>query len=285
MNQIEPNKNHLIVRQLIDSSSTDVFYIKAVIRDFDGTVLDTIYLDDKGGQLFTKSWKCVGDNTIAGSGREILISTVVYSDNLYSTLSATEGVNTETFLVQQRISANQVFGGAGGVIDYREIAKIVSDEIKKVPKIEFPKQEFPKQVDFIPAIKDAVKSIVDKIDKIKFPEYKPEKQKEIDFSPLQNKIDNVAKEIRNLPKFERTELFPLIQEIKNLNSTILETHRETMKSMEENSKKLIEEIVAPIQKENARMKTFLSMGLGETPEEAMTKAKNSYLQKLKAKYL
>ncbi len=282
MIQLNPYESFLIHRTLVDPSDSNTYYVQAVIRDADDSVIETVNLTDRGNQRFSKNWKVVADRTLNGSGRYISITTRVYTDSGYTVADTLNGQDSETYIIQRRIDGNQIFGGGGGVIDYREIGKIVAEEIKKIPKLEFPKQELPKPIDFVPITKEIIKTITDRIDKIVIPvSEKPEK---VDLQPLNKSIENLSKEIRNLPRFEKTELAPLIREIQNLNSTILETHKESMKMMEENSKKNIEEIVAPILKENAKLKTILSTGLGDTSEEKQKKARELYLNKLRTQF-
>lgn len=264
--QLSPYEQFLIHRTLTDPNDANTYYVQAVIRDADDTIVETVNLTDRGNQRFSKQWKVAADRSVNGSGRYISITTRVYTDSGYTTPDTLNGQESQTYIIQRRLDSNVAFGGGGGVIDYREISKIVTDEIKKIPKLELPKQEAPKPTDFTPIIKEITKNITDRIDKIKIPE--PEK---IDFRPIEKGLENLSKDINNLPRFEKTDLSELIMELQNLNYTIAEKEK-FMRIIEENTK----------------LKTIFSaistMGIGGLVEEAQKKSKDNYLLKLKSQF-
>ena len=285
---LTPNEQFLIARQLEDSADTATYYLRAIIKDIDGTTIDTVNLTDGGNQYFYKKWLVVSSNTI--NGKYIAINIFVYTDASYTTLSTLYGVRSDTYLIFQRLNANQSFGG-GGVIDYREVGKMVAEEIKKIEFPKQPKQELPKVTDFTPIIKEITKTINDRIDKIPI----PEKLEKIDLSPLDSGIKRVITEITSRPKFEKTNLEPFIPEMKKLHESMArETHQEYIKMMAEHSKKLedvlkkAEEIMDSISDDNAKMKLLEGLRNGTVGFEMLgnseSKKKKQYLESLKQQF-
>lgn len=288
MNQLSPYENFLIVKQLEDAADANVYYVRVVIKDADGTTLDTVNLTDNGSQFFSKLWRVVADKTINGSGRFITMTTSVYTDSGYTTLSTLYATTAETFLIQRRLDANVALGGGGGVIDYREVAKIVADEIKKIPKTEFPKQELPKATDFAPIIKEITKTINDKIDNAIGGIPTPERPEKVDLSSLNAGLQKAIKEITSRPKFEKTDLSELVLTINKYTNEMRTTLEDNKQEMAKYFERFKEEIINSISDENAKLKLLnglrdgsIGFQIGTSPEE---KKKKGYLESLKKKY-
>lgn len=198
MLQLNPQKNFPIVRQLSDPSDTGTYYLRAYVRDSqDGTLLDTVDLEDKGTQRFVGIYRTPADPS--GEGRFIDVNVRVFTDSGYTTESTKYGRTVDTFLVIKQY--NPVYGGGGGgYTDYNKIKKIVRKETKKqVSKIKIPKP--PKQKDVSPivktekvdlgAIQASIKGVRDAIDNIP----KPEK---VDFRGVYTKLENITKKVREM---------------------------------------------------------------------------------------
>ena len=149
--EIRPGFSRPIIRQLQNTTETDTYYVRAVIREtLTGTVIKTVDLTDEGSYRFKYNW------TVPSYSNEtyIDISTTVYIDSGYTQISGYYGTTNETDVIR-----GQSFGGAGGGIGYGDIEKIVRQEIAK---IKIPEQ---KKVDLSKIEKDIallMKAINDK---------------------------------------------------------------------------------------------------------------------------
>ena len=275
MIQLNPQEQFLIHRTLTDPNDTNTYYVQATVRDADDTIIESVNLTDRGNQRFSKQWRVVADRSLNGTGRYISITTRVYTDSGYTTLDTLNGQDSQTYIIQRRIDGNSVsLGGSGGVIDYREIGKIVAEEMKKMPP--YPKQMAMKQMDYAPMFKEMAKVIIDRIDKIAIPI--PEK---VDFFSLEKGLESLAKMINDRPKFEKTDNSQLVNELKGLQGLVSEIHNEY---------KLIQQSKDEIKKILAEGGKMLSEKLDDVKKNGYMislsdkNEKDSYLKKLRAKY-
>jgi hypothetical protein len=204
MLQLHPRETFVITRQLQNPYITDTFYVRAVIRNAKtDTIIDTINLDDKTSQRFTKSWLVPADGS--GQGFWISIVTSVYTDSGYTTKSENYGDEEKTYLVQERFNVNLggMGGGGGSDIDYKRIKKIVKEVIDEMETPE-------------PVVKVVTKEVVKEV---RVPEVKiVETQKEQDLSPIIKAIKDVGqkvddKEVTEIPEQEEVDLSPVLEKI------------------------------------------------------------------------
>ena len=129
MHQLSPQEKFVIAMQLDDSSDTSTYYVQAIIQDLlDESIVDTVNLTDRGDQRFTKEWLVPKDRV--GTGMYISITTKVYTDSGYTTLSDIYAAHAETYLIQDRW--NYALGSGGGVdISYKKITEIVEKVVQK----------------------------------------------------------------------------------------------------------------------------------------------------------
>lgn len=272
---LNPAESFPIVRVLGNHTDTATYFVQAVIRDATtDVILDTVNLTDLGNRRFRKAWKVVYDNTFS-AGRYIIITTTVYTDSGYTTKSENYSEEVETYLVQQRWNMATMAGLGGGgspVIDYKEVRKIIVEElakiVEKLAKIEFSKTETSKPVDMSIATKEIIKTTSDKVDKIEITVLeKLEKLEKIDLYPLEKGLEKIIKEISMLPRFEKTDLTPIIKASEKINKISEDLKTE----------------IANTRQENRRTANFLN-GLKIVAGEAVDKKEN-YLQKLKSQFI
>jgi hypothetical protein len=151
-------------------------------------------LTDKGSQRFSKKWQVCPDPT--GLGRYIIITSTVYTDSGYTTKSTTYGIEQHEFLVQDRLNP---FVQGGTEVDYKQVRKIVQEELANLPKVEIPK---PEKVDLIPIV-EGLHAVIDEVRGIKFPE-----QKETNINLILVKLEVVQRFLNNLtiPDCDHKEL-------------------------------------------------------------------------------
>lgn len=224
MIQLQPKQIFTVVRQIADPTDTTTYYVKAIIRkSVDGSILDTIELTDQGDQRFTGNWQVVEDSS--GEGYLVDVTTIVYTDSGYTSVSPNYTKDNNTYLVQVRWSA--VFGGGGGGgldLTPNQLRKIISDEVNK---IKIPKQE---KVDLSNISKELTR-VLDSVKNIKIPE-----QKKVDFNELVEKIDYVNKEIKkeisSIPKPEKINLEKTISVNRDDNERLSMELKKTVEEIE-----------------------------------------------------
>lgn len=291
MFQLSPNESFLINRNLVDSASASVNYVRAVIRDVNEAILDTINLTDRGDQRFSETWKVPSDNAFS-TGKYITITTRVYTDSGYTTLSTVDGASSETYLIQARWSP--LFGASGGGsnmgsvgggkdIDYEKIKKITEEVLRatKPEEVKFP--EIPK-IDTERLKNELLRGVSEIVGGIPTPE-KPDK---VDLSSLDSGIKKISKEINARPKFEKTDLSGLASLVKKTCDVMMQMHEQNKKDMSDYLDKVIEEVLLPLSDENAKLRVLNGLRNGSIDFQMMDsgdkREKQSFLNGLKNKY-
>lgn len=132
--QLEPGEYFGIVRQLADPSDAGTYYIRAIVRDArTDTTLDTVDLASKGSGRYSAEWRVYATGK-AFQGMYISITTYVYDDSGYTTLSASYGAESETYLLEPR--AKHTGGGGSSPVNYNKISEIVGGMMLGVKKDE-----------------------------------------------------------------------------------------------------------------------------------------------------
>lgn len=128
--QLQPGEMMAIVRQLADPNDAGTYYVRATIRNArTDALIDTKDLTDRTGQRFSVEYQVPSKSSDA---IYISISTRVYTDSGYTTLSDMYGQEIETYLVEMR---QQHFGGGGGSgISYKKIEETVRAVLKEMDK-------------------------------------------------------------------------------------------------------------------------------------------------------
>ena len=168
----QPVSPYVITRQLYNLRDFGQKFVKAWVRD---ASTDTALLD---GAEMTESADDIGrfkyDYTLPadslGTGRQLRIITVVYTDNGYTERDVNYNVEENIILVRDL----QILGGGGAYVDYEMIAKLVKDEIAKIKPVKIP--ELP---DVKKLIKDAVKAVSEQIQGIEMPDIPKIIEKEV----------------------------------------------------------------------------------------------------------
>lgn len=133
---LQPQVAFPIVRQISNHLDGATYYVRAVVRDANGTTIDTVNLASQGGQRYQTSWQVPVDSL--GQGRYISIVTSVYTDSGYTLKSENYGDEETTYLIFDRVMP--AMRGGGTNLDYSKIRKIVQEEVE-AKKIDFPEQK------------------------------------------------------------------------------------------------------------------------------------------------
>jgi hypothetical protein len=175
---LQPQVAFPLTRQIANHLDTTVYYVRAVVRNALGTIIDTVDLASQGEQRYQTSWRVPADPS--GQGAYISIVTSVYTDSGYTTKSEAYGDEETTYLVFDRVMP--AMRGGGGV-DYFTVRRIIKEELENLPKpepITFPSPVItPAPVmrldDVLTAINDLKKALKPK---------QPIVMKEVDLSPI-----------------------------------------------------------------------------------------------------
>jgi len=189
---LSPGEYFTIARQLNDPSDSGTYYVRAFVRNArTDALIDTINLTGRGDQRFTQEWQVVPDTS--GLGLYITITTKVYTDSGYTTLSTVYGIEQHEHLIQDRSA--MIWGGGSGLdIDYKRIKKMIDEAVKSRPEPTvdlFPIQtalldlhEAVKSIHLPEAQKIDLQPILNSLEAIKNKEVSPP-----DLSPIVNKVD------------------------------------------------------------------------------------------------
>lgn len=124
MPQLNPGEYFGISRQLADPNDATTYYIRAVIRNArtDATI-DTVDLTARSLQRYSAQW---GVYAQSADPLYITITTYVYTDSGYTSLSTDYIAESNTYLIEPR---EKHLGGGGGGIRDSEVRKIVREEL------------------------------------------------------------------------------------------------------------------------------------------------------------
>lgn len=258
--QLKPREYFTIARGLTDHTDSNTYYVRAVIRNArTDELLDTVNLTDQGNRRFSYPWQVPADTS--GEGFYILITTTVYSDSGYTSKSDLYREEFSTYLVADRMNPNLGVGGGGADIDYKKVRKIIEEELKKL--------KLPEQVDLAPVL-EAVKQIP-----------APTEQKDVDFSPLTKKIDEIMPQLLAAMKEShgkmREDCATYMKEMQTCMESIkafCTEYKEIAGGETEEMKKAMEEFVGKTNDVIEKIKTFLVEDMSAMREDMKKLGKN-----------
>jgi hypothetical protein len=194
-----------------DPSDTATYYVRAVVRDsVSGAILATLDLEDKTGQRFAYNYVAPADRS--GQGKYIDVTTTVYSDAGYTTRTGIYADENETYLVKSDTQLGGGFGMGEGV-SYKEIRKIIKEELEKIEMPEMPEMKEAK--DLTPEMQAMETRIMGRIDAIEIP--RPER---VDLNPILAGLDEITNTllvaIDNKEVTPETDLNPVLEMVQQL---------------------------------------------------------------------
>ena len=273
MQQLTPNEIFPIVRILIDTTDSTLYYPQAVVKDSKTSeTLATVNLAFVSTRYYMTTYT-VPNDTVFGQGRHINITTTIYTDSNHTTKSEAYYDEVQQYVIQQRWNPSAYMGGnseakGGADIDYKKLREIIVEELKK---LKFPEQiqakDFPTKV--------IVDSIVAKIDKIPVPE-------KVILTNLEDAILSLNLTLDALPKFKETDMSPVARATNQLRADMLAMHKEYMATMDEYMDKMLE--TAKMKFINNVKNGTVDFSVTDDEEMALKKKRKKYLNSLMSKY-
>lgn len=199
---LQPSRAFPLVRQIANHTDSSTYYVRAIVRDADGSTIDTLDLEDKTGQRFQISYRVPADPS--GQGRYISVVTSVYTDSGYTTKSQNYGDEETTYLIFDRVMPAMRGGGGGnlgggGSLDSGTIRRIVGEELdkRKPEPIKFPKMPTMRFEEVLVSLNDLAVAIG------KLP------QKNVDLTPLLQAIAKAQQAIETKEVMTKADIAPL----------------------------------------------------------------------------
>ena len=228
--EIEPGQPFTIWRKLEDPNDSTTYYVQATVYDMrDNSTIQTVNLTDQTGRIFSKQIDAPNDSS--GQGRWIAISTRVYTDSGYTTLSEIKKEESREYkVIARRVS----LGGGGSGLTVKDVRAVFVKELEKLPE--------PEKID-LTTLENLIKAVGDKVDSKEVPT--------LDLSPVLEAIrglsddpnnPSILQAIKAIPKPDPVNFEPVLTAIEDVASKI--------SGVDESSKKLSEFI--------DQLKTFVS---------------------------
>lgn len=199
---IQPREYFPISRVIADPSDATVYFVKAIVRNArTGATIDSLKLISMGGGIWALSWQVPADTS--GQGLFISITTIVYTDAGYSSLSDMYGQEQDTFLIYDRMKwvaamAQQISAiSSGADIDYKKIGRIVTEGVVKG----------------LEPVKKVLTGIAADIDALEDAE-----AAEVDLGPVLSALEALAEAtapIKGLKNADLTDLIKLVRDTHN----------------------------------------------------------------------
>jgi len=212
MLQIRPGEQFPISRQLADPLDTATYFVRAVARWADSDVIvpingaNFLNLTSYGSQRFKGNMHVPADKN-GGLGSYLAITTTVYEDSGYTTVSSTYSIEEVVYLVMDRRNPFQGAGGGGVTVDYKKIRQIVKEE--QPAPMGMPEFDLQPTLEAIASVKDLVASI-------KFPE--PGK---VDLKPILDRISQAERALHvTIKRIPQPDFSPIVKELQEQRSVI-----------------------------------------------------------------
>lgn len=155
---LQPQVAFPIVRQIANHTDSTVYYVRAVVRNASGDIIDTVNLASQGNQRYQTSWRVPAD--VSGQGAYISIVTSVYVDSGYASKSENYGDEETTYLIFDRVMP-AMRGGGGGGLARRDVRDVIAEELdKRTPKpIKIPPTPKMRFDEVLKAVREATEAI------------------------------------------------------------------------------------------------------------------------------
>lgn len=214
---LQPQANFPIIRQIANHLDSTTYYVRAVVRNADGNIIDTVNLASQGSQRYQSRYRVPVDSS--GQGAYISIITSVYTDSGYTTKSPNYGDEENTYLVFDRVLSGR--GGSGGSLDIGTIRRVVAEELEKAKPEEKPEEvevEEPEKPDTITPklekLATEIKSLQTAVNKIP--------TDTLDLSDIKQAMETIYTAINDKEVTPVTDLSPAVEAVDQLATDILQ---------------------------------------------------------------
>lgn len=200
---LQPQVAFPIVRQIANHTDSTVYYVRAVVRNAAGDVIDTVNLASQGDQRYQTSWRVPADTS--GQGAYISIVTSVDIDSGYTTKSENYGDEETTYLIFDRVMP-AMRGGGGGGLARRDVRDVIREELERLPKPEpvkmpeMPKMRFDEVLTAISRVKNDTETIP---------------KERTDLAPVLKAMDALSAKIDAKEVTPETDLQPVLEAVKD----------------------------------------------------------------------
>lgn len=210
---LQPQVAFPIVRQIANHTDSTTYYVRAVVRNANGTTIDTVNLASQGGQRYQTSWQVPADPT--GQGIYLSIVTSVYTDSGYTTKSENYGDEETTYLVFDRVLSSSRGGvGRGAGIDSGTVRRIIREELEKAKPEEVEEEEPEEPEDEVEEPKEPMRwdEILSGQQEIKKALADIPKQ-HVDITPILNDVKKVIQAVNDKEITPPTDITPILNKI------------------------------------------------------------------------
>lgn len=232
---LKPQQWFTVVRQIANHLDGATYYVRAVIRNaYTDAIIDTLDLDAKGGQRYTKNWRVPADPS--GQGFYISIVTSVYTDSGHTTKSENYGDEENTHLVSN-VFLPTTKGGGGSNLDAFMVRRIVSEELDKRP---YPQPIEPPE----PVMRwDDVLGAVQKVQKA----VSAIPTDQVDTSPILDAIRGVQAAVEAKPVTQATDLAPVLSRLDTLTPELQTGIRNILTLLDDAQGRLSADVIKELQ--------------------------------------
>jgi len=213
VNQVRPQTNIPVVRQLDDPADSSTLYVRAfVYNSLTNALITSFNLEDQGSHRFSAKYNTPAD--YSGTGYFIDITTKVYSDAGYTTQDTIYANENQEYHVMEMWNQSFGSGGGGSDIDYKRIREIIKGEVDKLPP---PKVSI--NLDPILLELQGVRKAIGQIESPK-----------TDLSPVIYSIDGLMRRIEKVDT--KTDLSHILRKLESISTKIVPEVREKKEDKE-----------------------------------------------------
>lgn len=200
---LQPQSSFPIVRQIANHLDGATYYVRAVVRDADGDIIDTVNLASQGSQRYQSRYRVPVDSS--GQGAYISIITSVYTDAGYTTKSSNYGDEENTYLVFDRVLSGR--GSGGGSLDIGTIRRVIAEELAKVEKPE------PVEMPEIPKYEMRWQEVLASVDEVRQIVSGIPTNNTVDLNPVLQAIEATYQAIESKEVTPQADMSPVVEAI------------------------------------------------------------------------
>jgi hypothetical protein len=240
---LQPSSSFPLVRQISNHLDSTAYYVRAVVRNADGNIIDTVNLASQGAQRYQSRYRVPVDSS--GQGAYISIITSVYTDAGYTTKSSNYGDEENTYLVFDRVLST-LKGGGGGNLDIGTIRRVVAEELAKVqpePEEDMPEAPEVEEVDTITPQLERMSSDIAALQTAiaRIP------TDTLDLTDIKQAMETIYSSIENKEVTPETDLTPVMTAIDQLATDVIQELEYTRTFVQETEQKVVDSVTKTVE--------------------------------------